>query len=351
MTGFLTYFLKMFFKLELYELLISGTLFFILSFVGMNRFLLWMKEGVKRLNKILENTSIEVILGGAAGLILGGIVGILSSFPFSLFKGIGNYITLFVFLLSGYTGFKIGSRRAHDVIKLFYPSGDIKQKTLNNKMFKILDTSAIIDGRIYDVCLTNFVDGTLLVPTFVIAELQHIADSSDAVRRNKGRRGLDLLAKMQKHEKIKIDIIETDFEEEKDVDTRLIQLCKRLDAAIITNDYNLNKVAELQGIKVLNINELANAVKLIVYPGESMHITVIKEGKEEGQGVGYLEDGTMVVVEDAQYDIGHELEVVVTSVFQTAAGRMIFTRKMKEDSLSEGLDYVIGETEEVNLYG
>ncbi|MGB4304217.1 MAG: TRAM domain-containing protein, partial [Syntrophomonadaceae bacterium] len=198
-----------------------------------------------------------------------------------------------------------------------------------------------------------FLEGCLIVPTFVIEELQHIADSSDNIRRNKGRRGLELLSKMQKHSSIKIDIMDvTDpaILEEREVDAKLIRLCKQLQASIITNDYNLNKVAELQGITVLNINELTNAVKMIVYPGETMHVTVIKEGKENGQGVGYLEDGTMVVVEDAQHQIGRDLEVMVTSVFQTAAGRMIFTRKVKEEAHYNN-EHSLHDVSEVNMYG
>ncbi|SHG92144.1 Uncharacterized conserved protein YacL, contains PIN and TRAM domains [Thermosyntropha lipolytica DSM 11003] len=351
-TGLAIYLGRVFFHLEGIALAGIGGVVLAISFWLLNSFFIFLAQAIKGLNKLLDNASIEVILGGAAGLILGGIVGVLSSFPFSLFQGIGSYITLFIFLTSGYIGFKVGSRRAGEVLKLFSYINTRGEKEEEKKNFlKILDTSAIIDGRIYDVCLAGFIDGILLVPTFVIAELQYIADSSDTVRRNKGRRGLDLLAKMQKHEKIKIDIIEAELDEDKDVDTRLIRLCKELNAAIITNDYNLNKVAELQGIKVLNINELTNAVKVMVYPGETMHITILKEGKEEGQGVGYLEDGTMVVVEDAWQDIGNELEVVVTSVFQTAAGRMIFTRKVKEEACPAGnVSYVI-EPKEVNVYG
>lgn len=347
------YVLNIFLHLEWLYLIGTGFLILVISFILFNSIFVFLASALRRLNRLLDSTSIEVIVGGAAGLVLGGIVGVLSSFPFSLFEGIGSYITLIVFLVSGYIGFKVGSRRGSEVLRLFSyinSRGDMAGEEKKNSL-KILDTSAIIDGRIYDVCLAGFIDGTLLVPTFVIAELQHIADSSDTVRRNKGRRGLDLLSKMQKHEKIKIDIIEAEWDEDKDVDSRLIRLCKELNAAIITNDYNLNKVAELQGIKVLNINELTNAVKVMVYPGETMHITILKEGKEEGQGVGYLEDGTMVVVEDAWQDIGHELEVVVTSVFQTAAGRMIFTRKVKEEpDASSNVSYVI-EAKEVNVYG
>lgn len=308
-----------------------------------------LKRVVKSINWLLDNTSIEVLLGGSAGLLVGIVVGVLSSFPLSMISGIGAYLTILALLISGYLGLKIGSRRAYDVFRLLPISHTTLAPTVIKENIKVLDTSAIIDGRIYDVCLSKFIDGKLVVPTFVIEELQHIADSSDTVRRNKGRRGLDLLSKMQKHPNIKIDIIDAN-NEEKEVDNKLLRLCKEMQASIITNDYNLNKVAELQGINVLNINELTNAVKVIVYPGETMHISVIKEGKEEGQGVGYLEDGTMVVVEDAHDDIGSDLEVIVTSVFQTAAGRMIFSRKIKED-LTPGLDHDLPNIQEVNLYG
>jgi len=331
---------------------IVAILFF---FVLAGRCIILFRRGLKALNFILDNTSIEVLLGGTAGLIVGILVGALSSYPLSMVRGAGSYLILAVFFLSGYMGLKIGTRRAYDVFGMFPRSmesnaGNNCKTGLNPK---ILDTSAIIDGRIYDVCLSRFLEGTLLVPTFVIKELQHIADSSDYIRRSKGRRGLELLSKMQKHPEIKIDIIDTmeaNVFEEKEVDGKLIQLCKHIGASIVTNDYDLNKVAELQGLTVLNINELANAVKMIVYPGETMHINIIKEGKEEGQGVGYLDDGTMVVVEDARDEIGNDLEVMVTSIFQTAAGRMIFTRKVKEETRSR-CNNSLQDMREVNIYG
>lgn len=313
------------------------------------------RKGIMRFNRLLDFTSIEIVLGGVAGLMVGVLLGLFCTYPLSMIRGVGSYLILIVFLLCGYLGLRIGTHRAADIWKIIpgtaaeeYPS---EASAPSN--YKVLDTSAIIDGRIYDVCLSRFLEGTLLVPVFVIEELQHIADSSDNLRRNKGRRGLELLSKMNKHSEIKIDIIEASIPEEKEVDMKLIRLCKQINASIITNDYNLNKVAELQGIPVLNINELTNAVKVVVYPGETMQINVLKEGKEPGQGVGYLEDGTMVVVEDAQHELGNTLEVVVTSVFQTAAGRMIFTRKMKEENAqglnNHGLQTV--KMQEVNLYG
>jgi len=223
--------------------------------------------------------------------------------------------------------------RAHDLLhnSLFgRKNREDGKKSSAVANYKIVDTSAIIDGRIYDIAVSRFLEGTLLIPQFVIEELQHIADSEDSVRRAKGRRGLDILKQMQKKEDISVEIIDEPVEEDREVDMKLLRLCHKFDAAIITNDYNLNKVAELQGLKVLNVHELANALKVVVYPGETMRINVLKEGKEARQGVGYLEDGTMVVVEDGRHCVGKNIEVTVTSVFQTAAGRMIFSRRSKD---------------------
>jgi uncharacterized protein YacL len=329
----------------------AGLLFYICS-----RYL-WrvVLKGSQGFNIWLDKLDIETLLGGTAGLVLGVIVGYLSSYPLSMIRGLGVYLTILSFILCGSLGLIIGSRRALDVWKLFpsiQPEIGVGERDLMRDN-KVLDTSAIIDGRIYDVCQSKFLEGRLIVPVFVIEELQHIADSSDNLRRNKGRRGLELLSKMQKNPDIKIDIYEESIPEEKEVDLKLIRLCKQIKASIITNDYNLNKVAELQGIKVLNINELTNAVKVVVYPGETMYINILKEGKELGQGVGYLEDGTMVVVEDAQDELGNNLEVLVTSVFQTAAGRMIFSRKLKEESnlgiIRPNLKGL--PIQEVNMYG
>ena len=190
----------------------------------------------------------------------------------------------------------------------------------------LLDTSVIIDGRIADISRTDFLSGTLLVPRFVLNELQHIADSSDALRRNRGRRGLDILNRMQKDTARPLRITDMDVDEVREVDDKLVALAKRLKCPVLTNDYNLNRVAEIQGVTVLNVNELANAVRLVFLPGESMHIEIIQEGKEVGQGVGYLDDGTMIVVEEGRRYIGAAINVTVTKVLQTAAGRMIFAR-------------------------
>ncbi|RJG15933.1 PIN/TRAM domain-containing protein [Paenibacillus thiaminolyticus] len=191
---------------------------------------------------------------------------------------------------------------------------------------KILDTSVIIDGRIADICKTGFIEGTIVIPEFVLEELQHIADSSDLLKRNRGRRGLDILNKIQKELEVKVLIYEGDFEEISEVDSKLVKLAKVLKGKVVTNDFNLNKVCELQGVSVLNINDLANAVKPVVLPGEEIVVQVIKDGKEHGQGVAYLDDGTMIVVEGGREYIGMTMEVLVTSVLQTSAGRMIFAK-------------------------
>ncbi len=191
---------------------------------------------------------------------------------------------------------------------------------------KILDTSAIIDGRIADLCKTNFIEGGLIIPGFVLIELQKIADSPDPLRRNRGRRGLDLLNKIQKENQIAVKIFDRDYEELNEVDTKLLRLAMELGAKVVTNDFNLNKVAELYGVQVLNINELSNAIKPVVLPGEEMMVHVLRDGKEYGQGIGYLEDGTMIVVEGGKNYIGMDIEILVTSVLQTSAGRMIFAK-------------------------
>ncbi|HCF71467.1 MAG TPA: twitching motility protein PilT [Syntrophomonas sp.] len=327
-----------------------GLMVFLMFYAVVAQVFKLLKRGANAFNQHLEETSIEKLIGGFGGLMAGALLGLVSCYPLSMLRGFGSYLTIAVFIMSGIIGWKIGRRTTDMAGPLPITRAKNTDSLVAASGYKVVDTSAIIDGRIYDVCLSHFLEGSLIVPTFVIEELQHIADSSDNIRRNKGRRGLELLSKMQKHPAIKIDIIEGNELDDKEVDTKLIRLCKQINASIITNDYNLNKVAELQGITVLNINELTNAVKVIVYPGETMHITIIKEGKEPGQGIGYLEDGTMVVVEDASSEINNDIEVTVTSVFQTAAGRMIFTRKIKEDS-GIGIGQGFHDVQEVNLYG
>lgn len=236
-------------------------------------------------------------------------------------------ILLLLFLLAiGISGM-VASAKAREIQQsLLIRSDDLMRPTTGGSSFKILDTSAIIDGRIADLCKTGFLEGVLIVPNFVVGELQKIADSADTLRRNRGRRGLDLLNKMQKENQVTIKIFDRDYGEINEVDTKLLKLAREMDAKVITNDFNLNKVAELYGVQVLNINELSNAIKPLVLPGEEMTVHVLRDGKEYGQGIGYLDDGTMIVVEGGRNYIGLDIEVLVTSVLQTSAGRMIFAK-------------------------
>lgn len=219
----------------------------------------------------------------------------------------------------------IMAMRGRDEFNIIIPYVKLKREDQKEEII-ILDTSVIIDGRIADICHTKFIEGRLVIPRFVLKELQQIADSPDPIKRNRGRRGLDMLNKIRKLSHMDVKIHEEDFPELQDVDAKLIKLSKILSAKIFTNDYNLNKIAELQGVSVLNINELANSLKPVVLPGELMEVKLIKEGKEYNQAVAYLDDGTMVVVDNAKHMIGQEVRVIVTSVLQTAAGRMIFTK-------------------------
>ena len=240
----------------------------------------------------------------------------------------------FVPLCLGYVGAAVLLRKTEELEGLtakLFPKVAARRET-----FKILDTSVIIDGRIADICETGFLEGTLIVPQFVLRELQQIADSSDSLKRARGKRGFDVLQRIQRIPKVKVQIQDLDFPHVREVDRKLIEVARVLGGKIITNDYNLNKVAELSGVSVLNINELANALKPVVLPGELMHVHVLKEGKESGQGVAYLEDGTMVVVDHGKKYLGQSVDVLVTSVLQTTAGRMIFGRPKEEEALSGG---------------
>ena len=224
----------------------------------------------------------------------------------------------------GYIGLMVGAAKG-DYLDLSVLGGIFSDKSVKVD-YKILDTSVIIDGRIADVAETGFLGGTLIIPNFILAELQQVADSADSSKRQRGRRGLDMLQRLRNNSKLDIQIVETDFPAVKEVDLKLIELGKQLDAVIVTNDFNLNKVSQLRGVQVLNINELANALKPVVLPGEAMRVFVLKEGKEYNQGVAYLDDGTMVVVDNARRLIGKTADIAVTSVLQTTAGKMIFGR-------------------------
>ncbi len=283
----------------------------------------------------IHKLPVQQLVAGTFGLTLGLVVALLLSFPLSLLPDPYRYILPLVgAILFAYLGVTVMVMRQQDIISLLNgrrflrgsSDGQSGGNPQHDERYVLLDTSVIIDGRISDVSQTGFISGTMIVPHFVLNELQHIADSSDMLRRNRGRRGLDILNKLQKDSMTPVRVTDMDVEDVREVDDKLIVLAKQLGCPILTNDYNLNRVAELQGVPVLNINELAKAVKAILLPGEPMQVKVIQEGKEIGQGVAYLDDGTMVVIEDGRRYINQMVNVVVTKVLQTAAGRMIFAK-------------------------
>ena len=292
---------------------------------------------VRSMRKVMGRISAQSLASGLLGLIVGLIIAALLTFPLSLLPNpFGRILPFLAVLLFGYYGISIFVMRQHDLFTILrYIPGraspeDDAQSSANTNRSILLDTSVIIDGRIADIAQTGFLAGTLLIPRFVLNELQYIADSPDSLRRQRGRRGMEVLSQLQKETAVPVRITDIDVEGVREVDDKLVILARQLRCPILTNDYNLNRVAELQGVSVLNVNELANAVKLVFLPGESLHVSIIQEGKEANQGVGYLDDGTMVVVEDGRGSLNQDLDVVVTKVLQTAAGRMVFARREKE---------------------
>jgi uncharacterized protein YacL len=276
-----------------------------------------------RLKNISVTHMIGALLGGAAGLVAAKTIGA-ALYWANLADDRVVFLHSVILLALPYLGLVIGGRKGEwlepeHLITLFRSAGP-------RKRYKVLDTSVIIDGRIADICETGFMDGTIVIPQFVLKELQLVADSADSMKRNRGRRGLDILQKIQKMSGVEVTISDMDFPDVREVDLKLIELARALQGKIVTNDFNLNKVAQLRGVEVLNINELANSLKPVVLPGELMKVFILKEGKEYNQGVAYLDDGTMVVVDNARKMIGRTIDVVVTSVLQTTAGKMIFGR-------------------------
>ncbi len=274
----------------------------------------------------LHRVSLKRLIGAA----IGSVLGIIGAYLFALVIRSSlapgrtqSFLMLMVMLLMAYVGLIVGANKG-DLLNLAALGGIFGGEKQSKKSYKILDTSVIIDGRIADIAETGFLDGILVIPQFVLRELQLVADSADSLKRNRGRRGLDILQRLQKVASLNIQIVEDDFPTIREVDMKLIELAKLYEGKIVTNDFNLNKVAQLQGVEVLNINELANALKPIVLPGETMKVFILKEGKEYNQGVAYLDDGTMVVVDNARKMIGKNIDVSVTSVLQTTAGKMIF---------------------------
>ncbi len=274
----------------------------------------------------LRLISLKRLIGAA----IGSILGILGAYLFALVIRTSipdghtqSFLQIMVMLLMAYVGLIVGANKG-DLLNLAALGGVFGGEKQGKKSYKILGTSVIIDGRIADIAETGFLDGIIVTPQFVLRELQLVADSADSLKRNRGRRGLDILQRLQKVASLQIQIVEDDFPTVREVDLKLIELAKLYEGKIITNDFNLNKVAQLQGVAVLNINELANSLKPIVLPGESMKVFILKEGKEYNQGVAYLDDGTMVVVDNARKMIGKTIDISVTSVLQTTAGKMIF---------------------------
>ena len=312
-------------------IVLFGIILFLLS-PGINYAI---KKLMDYIEKSIQKLSVTEIIFGSAGAIIGLIlsavfVNIASKIPI-----VGSIVAVFIAIFMAAIGANIGIKRREEIMGVFSNirrSDRVKDKKTKGSRGepKVLDTSVIIDGRIFDICQTGFVEGSLIIPNFVLEELRHIADSSDSLKRNRGRRGLDVLNKIQKELNIEVQISDKDFPDIAEVDSKLLKLAQVLNGKVVTNDYNLNKVAEFHGVPVLNINELANAVKPVVLPGEEMRIQIVKDGKESGQGIAYLDDGTMIVVEGGRKFIGETKDVVVTSVLQTAAGRMIFAKQKDE---------------------
>lgn len=303
----------------------------------------------------LGKMPIHDVIAGAIGLSIGLIIANLLGYSFAKIPVVGDYIPVIFSIVFGYLGIHVTIKKREELAGLFdfiprfmkefsraREAKNQADKTGGNqpvagvpadgkapaadKLYKLLDTSVIIDGRIADICDTGFIEGTLLIPVFVLEELQHIADSADVLKRTRGRRGLDILQRIRQGTKVKVEITNVDFDDIAEVDSKLVRLGQQVGGKIITNDFNLNKVAQLRGVPVLNINELSNAVKPVVIPGETMRVTVVKSGKEPGQGVAYLDDGTMIVIENGHRHMNETIQVEVTSALQTAAGRMIFAK-------------------------
>ena len=318
--------------------------------------------------KQLSKMPINDVIAGAVGLAIGLIIANLLGNAFARIPIVGDYIPVIFSIVLGYLGVRITIKKRKELtgsfdfiphvlkdvlrtresdkvakenpddVKVVTPPAQenhpverakvnlVKLKEHKNKNYKLLDTNVIIDGRIADICKTGFLEGTLLIPVFVLEELQHIADSSDTLRRVRGRRGLDVLQKIREDSGLEVEVMNVDFDDIQEVDSKLVRLAQKLGGKIITNDFNLNKVAQLRGVAVLNINELSNAVKPVVIPGETMRVQVVKDGKEPGQGVAYLDDGTMIVIENGHRYLSRTISVEVTSALQTSAGRMIFAK-------------------------
>ena len=331
-------------------ILLGAVLGGLIGFLASPYFIRCLKRFSAWVEQQLGKMPIHDVIAGAIGLAIGLIIANLLGYSFAKIPIVGDYIPVIFSIVFGYLGITITIKKRQELTGLFdfvprFMKDFAKMKEMRagasqapaetakavapkaeDKAYKLLDTSVIIDGRIADICDTGFIEGTLLIPVFVLEELQHIADSSDVLKRTRGRRGLDILQRIRQSTKVKVEITNVDFDDIAEVDSKLVRLGQQVGGKIITNDYNFNKVAQLRGVEVLNINELSNAVKPVVIPGETMHVTIVKAGKEPGQGVAYLDDGTMIVVENGYHHMNESITVEVTSALQTAAGRMIFAK-------------------------
>lgn len=326
----------------LVNVLVGAIISYFLSFFLVGPIIGVFDRLLKRTETFIGKQTPTYLLFGSLATIIGLILANIISIPLYRmdFFLMNTLLPIILMILLGYVGFRIGTTRTEDWRRLLQirtkkatiETPEEQAKVLDRKVddnfhkYKVLDTSVIIDGRIYEIAQTGFIEGTLLIPNFVLHELQLIADSADSLKRTRGRRGLDILNDLQKTDAMPVEMYEGDFEDLTEVDGKLIRLAKLVDGIVVTNDYNLNKVSQFQNVPVLNINELANTLKPAVIPGDQMTVRVVKSGTERQQGVAYLDDGTMVVVEDGKYYMHKSLAVTVTSALQTAAGRMIFTK-------------------------
>jgi uncharacterized protein YacL len=306
--------------------LVSGFIFIFLSKPIVQLIFKSARQADRRIAKLPSNVVLPAVIGLILGLIVAFLLSRLMDFIFAPLPWLAAIIDVILYIVCAYLGISILVRHRPELEGGILRKHRDTEKNESDARPKLLDTSVIIDGRIFDICNTGVIEGALIIPEFILDELRHIADSSDDLKRNRGRRGLDVLKRIQTELNLPVKIVHAEVDEASDVDSKLLYLAKSMNGIVVTNDYNLNKVASLKEVPVLNINELANALKPVVLPGEEMKVTIVKDGKEPGQGVAYLDDGTMIVVEGGRNEQNKPLSVTVTSVLQTSAGRMIFAR-------------------------
>lgn len=294
-----------------------------------NKILNFALKKIHKIEEKIAKMSLKEIIISVTGILVGLIVANLIGLAVRQYEYIGTIIVVILNIILAYLGYKVAQIKKEEIVFFKFAQNPNKEVVNTSGKAKILDTSVIIDGRVLDILKTGFIEGKIIIPDFVLVELRHIADSEDALKRAKGRRGLDILNEIQSQLKLQVEILEWDNKDIDEVDAKLLKIAKKMDSFVVTNDYNLHKVADFQGVQVLNINELSNAVKPVLLPGEEMRVTIVKEGKEESQGIAYLNDGTMIVIENGKKYITQTLDIVVTSALQTSAGRMIFA-KVKE---------------------